>query len=233
MNCWTWRYRQSRLLAKSSVRGFRCWYTGWRWKLILIWCFFFIYHFTCVPSTDNLSFWLNLFLDILSGDQDSVIPLIGSRTLVHGLAEELGLNSTVPYRVWFAGKQVNSITKSFKVERRCTIFYRWNDREVFRIVFIVQVGGWTQVYGNILSFATIRGASHEAPFSQPERSLVLFKSFLEGRPLPEAFWSTEKPKIEFFSYVKFDFLELNHLHSENSICLLSVCPTQSFQTVES
>ncbi|WJX53843.1 hypothetical protein P8452_39794 [Trifolium repens] len=28
-----------------------------------------------------------------------------------------------------------------------------------------QVGGWTQVYGNILSFATIRGASHEAPFS--------------------------------------------------------------------
>ncbi|XP_052184547.1 serine carboxypeptidase-like 45 [Diospyros lotus] len=91
---------------------------------------------------------------VYSGDQDSVIPLTGSRTLVHGLAEELGLKTTVPYRVWFAG---------------------------------MQVGGWTQVYGNILSFATIRGASHEAPFSQPERSLVLFKAFLEGRPLPEAF----------------------------------------------
>ncbi|KAF3430919.1 hypothetical protein FNV43_RR25649 [Rhamnella rubrinervis] len=91
---------------------------------------------------------------VYSGDQDSVIPLTGSRTLVHGLAEELGLNTTVPYRVWFEGKQV---------------------------------GGWTQVYGNILSFATIRGASHEAPFSQPERSLVLFNSFLEARPLPEAF----------------------------------------------
>ncbi|KAF5934838.1 hypothetical protein HYC85_025967 [Camellia sinensis] len=49
------------------------------------------------------------------------------------------------------------------------------------------VGGWTQVYDDVLSFATIRGASHEAPFSQPERSLVLFKAFLEGRPLPEAF----------------------------------------------
>lgn len=47
-----------------------------------------------------------------------------------------------------------------------------------------QVAGWTQVYGNNLSFATIRGASHEAPFSQPERSLVLFKAFLEGKPLP-------------------------------------------------
>ncbi|XP_062110705.1 serine carboxypeptidase-like 45 [Humulus lupulus] len=91
---------------------------------------------------------------VYSGDQDSVIPLTGSRTLVHGLAKQLSLKTTVPYRVWFEGQQV---------------------------------GGWTQVYGNVLSFATIRGASHEAPFSQPERSLVLFKSFLQGRPLPEAF----------------------------------------------
>lgn len=91
---------------------------------------------------------------VYSGDQDSVIPLTGSRTLVNQLAKELGLKTTVPYRVWFGGQQV---------------------------------GGWTQVYSNILSFATIRGASHEAPFSQPERSLVLFKAFLENRPLPEAF----------------------------------------------
>ncbi|EEF51706.1 serine carboxypeptidase-like 45 [Ricinus communis] len=88
---------------------------------------------------------------VYSGDQDSVIPLTGSRTLVHGLAKELGLNTTVPYRVWFAEKQV---------------------------------GGWTQVYSDILSFATIRGAAHEVPYSQPERSLVLFKSFLEGKHLP-------------------------------------------------
>ncbi|XP_074317152.1 serine carboxypeptidase-like 45 [Silene latifolia] len=91
---------------------------------------------------------------VYSGDQDSVIPLTGSRTLVNRLAQELKLNATVPYRVWFAGQQV---------------------------------GGWTEAYGDILSFATIRGASHEVPFSQPERSLVLFKSFLESRPLPEMF----------------------------------------------
>ncbi|PON97447.1 Serine carboxypeptidase-like [Trema orientale] len=91
---------------------------------------------------------------VYSGDQDSVIPLMGSRTLVHKLATKLELKTTVPYRVWFQGKQV---------------------------------GGWTQVYGNVLSFATIRGASHEAPFSQPERSLTLFKSFLQGKPLPEIF----------------------------------------------
>ncbi|CAA0811310.1 Serine carboxypeptidase-like 45 [Striga hermonthica] len=91
---------------------------------------------------------------IYSGDQDSVIPLTGTRSLVRRLAKQLGLNTTVPYRVWFEGQQV---------------------------------GGWTQVYGDILSFATIRGASHEAPFSQPQRSFVLFKSFLDGRPLPQEF----------------------------------------------
>ncbi|CAA3022035.1 serine carboxypeptidase-like 45 [Olea europaea var. sylvestris] len=109
-----------------------------------------------IPSIPIVGRIINAGIPVLiySGDQDSVIPLTGSRTLVHRLAEELGLRTSTPYRVWFAG---------------------------------MQVGGWTQVYGNILSFATIRGASHEAPFSQPGRSLVLFKAFLEGRPLPEAF----------------------------------------------
>ncbi|CAB4286250.1 unnamed protein product [Prunus armeniaca] len=88
-----------------------------------------------------------------SGDQDSVIPLTGTRTAVDGLAEVLELNTTVPYRVWFEEKQV---------------------------------AGWTQVYGDVLSFATIRGAGHTAPYTQPERSLLLFSSFLGGKPLPEA-----------------------------------------------
>jgi len=92
---------------------------------------------------------------ICSGDQDSVIPLTGSRTLVSRLASRLRLNTTAPYRAWFQGKQV---------------------------------GGWTRVFGGgALSFATVRGASHEAPFSQPERSLGLFRAFLAGRPLPESF----------------------------------------------
>ncbi|XP_027938198.1 serine carboxypeptidase-like 45 [Vigna unguiculata] len=92
---------------------------------------------------------------VYSGDQDSVIPLIGTRSLVNGLAKNFGLNTTVSYRTWFEGRQV---------------------------------AGWTQVYGDILSFATVRGAAHEAPFSQPERSLVLLKAFLEGKPLPQPFF---------------------------------------------
>ncbi|XP_061358866.1 serine carboxypeptidase-like 45 [Gastrolobium bilobum] len=88
---------------------------------------------------------------VFSGDQDSVIPLLGSRSLINGLGKELGLNTTVAYRAWFERKQV---------------------------------AGWTQVYGDILSYATIRGASHLPPYTQPERSLVLFKAFLEGKSLP-------------------------------------------------
>jgi hypothetical protein len=45
-------------------------------------------------------------LFLCSGDQDSVIPLTGSRSLVHNLAKQIGLKTTVPYRVWFTGTQV-------------------------------------------------------------------------------------------------------------------------------
>ncbi|KAJ0837081.1 putative carboxypeptidase D [Helianthus annuus] len=31
-----------------------------------------------------------------------------------------------------------------------------------------QVGGWTQVYGDVLHFATVGGAAHEVPYTQPE-----------------------------------------------------------------
>lgn len=48
----------------------------------------------------------SIFCFTHSGDQDSVIPLTGTRTLVQGLAQELGLKTSVPYRVWFAGMQV-------------------------------------------------------------------------------------------------------------------------------
>ncbi|KAL1813464.1 hypothetical protein ACET3Z_023529 [Daucus carota] len=89
---------------------------------------------------------------VYSGDQDSVLPLTGTRLLVDRLAKESKLTTTVPYSSWIEGGQV---------------------------------GGWTQVYGDHLSYATIRGAAHEAPYTQPERSLVLFKAFVEGKPLPK------------------------------------------------
>ncbi|PHT50479.1 Serine carboxypeptidase-like 41 [Capsicum baccatum] len=43
---------------------------------------------------------------IFSGDQDSVVPLLGSRTLVRELAHDMGFKITVPYGAWFHKGQV-------------------------------------------------------------------------------------------------------------------------------
>ncbi|KAG5252675.1 serine carboxypeptidase [Salix suchowensis] len=105
-----------------------------------------------IPTIDVVGSLVNSGIRVLvySGDQDSVIPFTGSRTLVEGLAKQLGLNTTVPYTAWLEDKQI---------------------------------GGWTQVYGDILTFSTIRGGSHLAPFSSPGRSLAMFAAFLSGKPL--------------------------------------------------
>ncbi|XP_019416315.1 PREDICTED: serine carboxypeptidase-like 42 isoform X2 [Lupinus angustifolius] len=90
---------------------------------------------------------------IFSGDQDAVVPLLGTRTLIRELAQELNFNITVPYGAWFHNGQV---------------------------------GGWAIEYGNILTFATVRGAGHMVPYAQPSRSLHLFSDFVLGRRLPNA-----------------------------------------------
>ncbi|XAR49627.1 Carboxypeptidase D [Bertholletia excelsa] len=96
---------------------------------------------------------------IFSGDQDSVVPLLGSRTLVRELAHDMHFKVTVPYGAWFHKGQV---------------------------------GGWVTEYGNMLTFATVRGAAHMVPYAQPSRALHLFSSFVHGRRLP----NMTRPSIE-------------------------------------
>ncbi|XP_073099619.1 serine carboxypeptidase-like 42 isoform X2 [Elaeis guineensis] len=89
---------------------------------------------------------------IFSGDQDSVVPLTGTRTQIAKLAQRLKLKPKGPYQPWYAHGQV---------------------------------GGWWEAYGNeSLVYATVRGASHMVPYAQPERALVLFSSFIDGKLLP-------------------------------------------------
>ncbi|GAU51234.1 hypothetical protein TSUD_412360 [Trifolium subterraneum] len=95
---------------------------------------------------------------VYSGDQDSVVPLLGTRTLIRELAHDLKFKITDPYRVWFHKGQV---------------------------------GGWVTEYGNLLRFATVRGAGHMVPYGQPSRALHLFSSFVSNKRLP----NTTQPSI--------------------------------------
>lgn len=48
-----------------------------------------------------------------------------------------------------------------------------------------QVGGFTEDYKGNFSFATVRGAGHSVPTSQPIRALALLTSFIRNTPLPQ------------------------------------------------
>ncbi|EFJ35996.1 serine carboxypeptidase-like enzyme [Selaginella moellendorffii] len=50
--------------------------------------------------------------------------------------------------------------------------------------YMDQVAGWSQTYKG-LTFATVRGAGHEVPVLQPDRSLSLLEHYLRGKPLPK------------------------------------------------
>ncbi|KAE8651204.1 hypothetical protein Csa_001925 [Cucumis sativus] len=104
-----------------------------------------------IPTIDTLGSLVHSGIRVLvySGDEDAVIPLIGSRRLVNKLAKSLRLNTTLPYSPWFYNHQV---------------------------------GGWVETYGekNSLSFATVRGGAHQAPYTAPQRSLTLITAFLQG-----------------------------------------------------
>uniref|UniRef100_A0A6P3ZUL0 Carboxypeptidase n=1 Tax=Ziziphus jujuba TaxID=326968 RepID=A0A6P3ZUL0_ZIZJJ len=57
-----------------------------------------------------------------------------------------------------------------------TNWYPWYDNG--------KVGGWSQVYKG-LTFVTITGAGHEVPLHRPRQAFILFRSFLENKPMPE------------------------------------------------
>lgn len=46
-----------------------------------------------------------------------------------------------------------------------------------------QVGGWTVKYEKGLTFASVRGAGHMVPYTQPERALYLFNAFINHQRL--------------------------------------------------
>uniref|UniRef100_A0A1J3ERJ5 Carboxypeptidase n=1 Tax=Noccaea caerulescens TaxID=107243 RepID=A0A1J3ERJ5_NOCCA len=58
-----------------------------------------------------------------------------------------------------------------------TNWYPWYDHG--------KVGGWSQVYKG-LTLVTVVGAGHEVPLHRPRQAFILFRSFLENKPMPMA-----------------------------------------------
>ncbi|KAJ6747626.1 SERINE PROTEASE FAMILY S10 SERINE CARBOXYPEPTIDASE [Salix koriyanagi] len=50
---------------------------------------------------------------VYSGDQDSVIPFTGTRSLVSKVAQDLRLETTVPYRAWLSGNQGGNLVPEY------------------------------------------------------------------------------------------------------------------------
>lgn len=58
-----------------------------------------------------------------------------------------------------------------------TNWYPWYDNK--------RVGGWSQVYKGLI-FVTVTGAGHEVPLHRPRQAYILFRSFLENKPMPSS-----------------------------------------------
>ncbi|KAH0780969.1 hypothetical protein KY290_000567 [Solanum tuberosum] len=99
----------------------------------------------------------NIQVLLYSGDQDTKIPLTQTRKIAKLLARDLKLVALDKYGPWYDD---------------------------------MQIGGWSQSYGGViegknvtyLTFATVRGAAHEVPYTSPSQALTLFRAFLKGQP---------------------------------------------------
>nr|DAD34804.1 TPA_asm: hypothetical protein HUJ06_005444 [Nelumbo nucifera] len=94
-----------------------------------------------------------------SGDQDTKIPLTQTRIIANNVARSLKLVPLTSYGPWYDNKQVGGWAQSFGKQRE----------------------GKNVTY---LTFATVRGGSHEVPYTSPSQTLTLFRVFLSGSLLP-------------------------------------------------
>ncbi|XP_022777171.1 serine carboxypeptidase-like 44 [Durio zibethinus] len=86
-------------------------------------------------------------ITIFSGDQDGIIPTMGTLNHLNKLAEELNI-------------------KLIKDEA-------WKHEN--------KDGGWKYIFGDLLTYMTVKGANHHATFSRPSEALFIFTNFTINR----------------------------------------------------
>ena len=107
---------------------------------------------------------------IYSGDQDASVPTLGTRLWLSALELRIASNAT---RAGTLGSRSAALDKG-----NCK-WRSWSSSSG-------QVGGWLQALPRALNglFATVRGAGHMAPYSQPERASFLVSRFIRNEEIP-------------------------------------------------
>jgi serine carboxypeptidase-like clade II len=116
-------------------------------------------------------------LPVHSGDTDAVVPVTATRYSI----DALKLPTLVNWYPWYDHGKVSTRTvRSNKILQH---------NENFNLILIPiffpmsQVGGWSQVYKG-LTLITIAGAGHEVPLHRPRQALIMFRHFLQNKPMP-------------------------------------------------
>jgi len=94
------------------------------------------------------------------------------------------MNST-NYRLWVYSGDADTVinfigTEKWVYDLRRPVQSKWNSWSYSRVGASPQLGGW-KVRFDRLTFVTIKGAGHMAPWFQPAPSLQFFKDFLAGQ----------------------------------------------------
>ncbi|GAB4817359.1 hypothetical protein N2152v2_004405 [Parachlorella kessleri] len=145
---------------------------------------------TCTPQinysrADLLSSMLPVYEELVksgirilvySGDVDAIVPIIDGRfkateggSLREWVDWSLSLCTEACGDAEIAVRWVATVEGGLRP--------LWDPAVVKAAAVYCPVGGWTVDYEG-LSFATVRGAGHMVPYTQPERALYLFESFV-------------------------------------------------------
>lgn len=160
---------------------------------------FFFLSFNCASCILYLTWLLMNYLS--SGDTDAVVPVTATRYSI----DALKLPTITNWSPWYDNGKVSAIYMSMLFTTRnlnCNCMFliktsvidivtkfvykglQWSFiSQMLPLCCDMQVGGWSQIYKG-LTLVTITGAGHEVPLHRPREAFILFRSFLENKPMP-------------------------------------------------
>lgn len=173
---------------------------GWCWiELEMPFIIFFFLSFYCASCILYLTWLLMNYLS--SGDTDAVVPVTATRYSI----DALKLPTITNWSPWYDNGKVSDIYMSMLFTTRnlnCNCMFlietsvidivtkfvykglQWSFiSQMLPLCCDMQVGGWSQIYKG-LTLVTITGAGHEVPLHRPREAFILFRSFLENKPMP-------------------------------------------------